>query len=51
MYEIVHICGILEIPKGPRYLVLTDGVLFQKILVTATDFQDVFALIFLHAHL
>lgn len=35
----------------PFYLVLADGVLFQQVLVTAADFEDVFTLIFLNTHL
>lgn len=33
------------------YLILTDRVLFQQVLVTATHFEDVLALVFLHTHL
>lgn len=33
------------------YLVLADGVLFQQVLVTATNFEDVFTLILLNTHL
>lgn len=33
------------------YLILADGVLFQQVLITATNFEDVFTLIFLNTHL
>lgn len=33
------------------YLILADWVLFQQVLVTATNLEDVFTLIFLNTHL
>lgn len=41
----IYLCSM------PFYLVLADGVLFQQVLVTAADFEDVFTLIFLNTHL
>lgn len=44
--------GAPEDPGGHvSYLILADGVFFQQVLITATDLEDVFTLIFLNAHL
>lgn len=37
--------------RGVSYLILADGMFLQQVLVTATDLEDVFTLIFLNAHL
>lgn len=36
--------------KHISYLILADWVLFQEVLVTATNLENVFTLIFLNTH-